>query len=55
MQDAGIDVHDLKGGKGASGKDLYQDKDGNVVVKPKVGSGPGEPTGYNMNDLSSEP
>jgi len=32
-------------------QDLYKDKDGNIVVKPKGGNGPGEPTGLNINDF----
>jgi RHS repeat-associated protein len=35
-------------GKGAGKYDLYKKPNGDVVVKPKGGSGPGEPTGYNV-------
>ncbi|TLY83342.1 MAG: hypothetical protein E6K42_02735 [Gammaproteobacteria bacterium] len=31
--------------------DLYKDKKGNVYVKPKGGSGPGQPTGINIKNL----
>ncbi|MBV9042735.1 MAG: hypothetical protein JOZ68_17160 [Acidimicrobiia bacterium] len=47
----GEDVHDIKGRGGASKRDLYVDDDGNVVVKPKGGKGPGEPVGVNLRDL----
>jgi DNA-binding beta-propeller fold protein YncE len=30
-----------------------KDKDGNIKVKPKSGCGPGEPTGYNINIITS--
>jgi len=51
LEDAGYDVHELKGGKNASKYDLYKDRDGNIYVKPKGGRGPGDPTGININDL----
>lgn len=51
LDDAGHDVHELKGGKNASKQDLFKDKKGNVYVKPKSGKGPGEPTGINLKDL----
>lgn len=31
--------------------DLFKDKEGNILIKPKNGSGPGELTGYNINDF----
>jgi RHS repeat-associated protein len=37
-------------GKNAGKLDLYKKPNGDVVVKPKGGNGPGEPTGYNIND-----
>ncbi len=40
--------HDLKGGD--STKDLFKDKKGNIFIKPKDGSGFGEPSGININD-----
>ena len=51
LKDAGYDVHELKGGKNASKKDLYKTPDGKIVVKPKGGAGEGDPTGLNMNDF----
>lgn len=51
LKQSGIDVHDLKGGRNASKFDLYKDKDGNIYIKPKDGSGAGEPTGLNINDF----
>jgi hypothetical protein len=46
-------LEDLKvpGGKGAGGYDLYVKPNGDIVIKPKSGIGPGEPTGYNIHDL----
>jgi len=41
-------IHDLKHG---SRTDLYKDREGNIYEKPKGGAGPGDPTGYNINDL----
>jgi hypothetical protein len=46
LQQQGIYPHDLKPN---SKYDLFKDKDGNIFVKPKNGSGPGEPTGININ------
>lgn len=43
----GIDPHDLKPN---SKYDLFKDKDGNIYVKPKDGSGPGDPTGINVRE-----
>jgi hypothetical protein len=54
LERAGHDAHDLKGGKNASRQDLFKDKSGNVYVKPKNGSGPGEPTGINLRDLDKK-
>jgi RHS repeat-associated protein len=48
LQQNGIDPHDLKPN---SRYDLFKDKDGNLFVKPKNGSGPGDPTGLNINEL----
>jgi len=47
LKDAGHDVHDLKPN---SKFDLFKDKNGNILVKPKNGVGPGEPTGININN-----
>ena len=38
-------------GKGAGNLDLYVEGDGEVVVTPKGGRGPGEPVGANLHDL----
>lgn len=48
----GIDIHEIKGAKGASTRDLYKTPGGDIVVKPKGGTGPGEPTGLNINDFT---
>jgi RHS repeat-associated protein len=50
LKNAGHDPHKLKEGLGA-GFDLCKDKDGNIHIKPKDGSGPGDPTGININNL----
>ena len=47
LKDAGHDIHDLKPN---SKFDLFKDKDGNILVKPKSGVGPGDPTGININN-----
>ena len=46
-------IEDLKipGEKGAGRYDLYVKPNGDIVVKPSSGIGPGEPTGYNIYDL----
>lgn len=51
LKDAGFDPHDLKPKKGGSKFDLFKDKNGNIIVKPKKGNGPGDPTGLNINDF----
>ena len=38
-------------GKNASHYDLYTEPNGDIVVKPKGGTGIGTPTGYNVNEL----
>ena len=48
LKKAGHDPHEFKPN---SKFDLFKDKDGNICVKPKDGSGPGDPTGININDL----
>ncbi len=48
MQDKGVDPHDLKPN---SKYDLFKDKSGDIFVKPKNGSGPGDPTGFNINNF----
>lgn len=47
LKQAGFDPHDLKPN---SKFDLFKDDNGNVFVKPKDGSGPGDPTGININN-----
>jgi hypothetical protein len=51
LKQAEIDVHELKGSRHASRRDLYKEQDGNIYVKPKGGEGLGEPTGLNINDF----
>ena len=47
--ESGNHPHDLKDN---SRQDLFKDRQGNVIVKPKSGIGPGDPTGINLNDLN---
>ena len=42
---------EIVGNKNGSKFDLYKDKKGNIYVKPKGNIGPGEPAGYNLNNL----
>ncbi len=51
LQEAGYDIHELKGGDNASLYDLFKDDDGNIFQKPKDGSGPGEDLRINLNNL----
>lgn len=51
LKEAGIDPHDLKKQLGKSKSDLFKRPNGDICVKPKDGSGPGEDTGFNINDL----
>jgi len=50
LKKKGVDIHGEKGGKGTGARDLFVDKKGRVLVKPKDGSGEGEDTGININD-----
>jgi hypothetical protein len=45
LEKRGIDPEDLKGGKHTGGLDLFKRRDGEIEVRPKDGSGPGDPTG----------
>ncbi len=51
LKDAGVDIHELKGGGKVSRGDLFKNKKGDIFVKPKSGKGPGDPTGININDF----
>lgn len=51
LKQSGIDVHELKGGRGASKLDLYKEEVGNIYIKRKGGLDIGEPTGLNINDF----
>ena len=51
LQNSGIDPHDLKPKKHGSRYDLFKDKDGNIYVMNKDGSGEPDGTGININDL----
>jgi hypothetical protein len=51
LQDNGIDPEELKGDVHTGQWDLFKDKKGNIYIKPKDGSGPGDPTGINIKDL----
>ncbi len=52
LERGGVDVHDLKPKVSGSRYDLFKDAQGNVKVKLKDGSGPGDPTGINMTDYT---
>lgn len=43
-----VHPHDLKEN---ARQDLYKNKNGDIVVKRKIGNGPEEPTGHNINDF----
>jgi hypothetical protein len=51
IKKSGIDIHELKGDKGASRFDLYKGSKGNIFIKRKGGGSDGDPTGYNVNDF----
>lgn len=51
LKEAGYDPEELKGGKRTGQRDLFKDKKGEIKVKPKDGSGPGEPLGIYINNL----
>jgi hypothetical protein len=51
LKAAGYDIHEIKGGKGASKYDLYKDPQGNIYVKRKGSAEEGDPTGININDI----
>ena len=48
LKNAKVDVHDLKPN---SKFDLFKNTKGEIFYKSKNGAGPGEPTGYNINDF----
>jgi len=52
LQKGDVDPHELKPKDGGSRFDLFKDPEGNISVKLKDGSGPGDPTGLNINDFS---
>ena len=54
LQEAGIDPHDLKPEKNGSRYDLFKTPNGDIVVKPKDGSGEGEGTGFNIKEIVGE-
>ncbi|MBI2328032.1 hypothetical protein HYU92_06975 [Candidatus Curtissbacteria bacterium] len=45
----GQDIHEIKG-PGGGKFDLFKDSNGNVIIKPKDGSGPGDPIGVNLRE-----
>jgi len=51
LQRGGEDPEEIKGGVRTGDRDLFKDRKGNIYVKPKDGSGPGEPAGLNINDF----
>lgn len=51
LQDSGIDPHALKPKKHSSRYDLFKDREGNIYVMNKDGSGKTETTGINIDNL----
>lgn len=51
LKKGGVDPHDLKPKKEGSKYDLFKNKKGDIVVKPKDGTGVGDPTGLNINNF----
>ncbi len=51
LEKGGVDAEEVKGKKKTGQWDLYKDAKGNIYIKPKGGKGPGEETGYNINDF----
>ncbi len=51
MKKAGINPHDLKPKIEGSKFDLFKDRNGDIHVKRKDGCGPGDWTGYNIEDF----
>jgi RHS repeat-associated protein len=51
LEKGGEHPHQLKEKLGGSRLDLFKDRAGNIKLKPRDGSGPGEPTGLNINDF----
>ena len=51
LQESGIDPHDLKPRKHSSRYDLFKDREGNIYVMNKDGSGQPETTGINIDNL----
>ena len=50
MKKKGIDVEGIKPDP-SSKFDLFQNQNGDIIVFPKSGKGPGEPTGFNIKDF----
>jgi hypothetical protein len=53
LEKAGLDVHELKGGKATGKLDIYKDAQGNLYLKAKGGAGEGFPLNLNINTLPS--
>jgi RHS repeat-associated protein len=56
LQKGDVDIHELKAEalgtrRNLSRFDLFKSRNGDIVVKPKDGSGTGEPTGLNIKDF----
>jgi RHS repeat-associated protein len=51
LKEAGVDPEELKKNLGKSKSDLFKRPSGDICVKPKDGSGPGEDVGLNIKDL----
>ncbi len=52
LKKGGVDIHKLKGGRGSRSRfDLYKDRNGDVYVARKGGTGEFEHTGVNVKDF----
>lgn len=52
LSSIGETIHKIKDKKSGSKTDLFYDpKTGDIKIKPKDGKGPGEPTGFNINQF----
>ena len=48
LKEQGANIHRIKGKQHTGQNDLFRDRAGNIYIKPRDGSGPGEPTGENL-------
>lgn len=51
LEKGGDDVHELKGGTATGQTGLYKDRNGEIYILPKGGSGGPDPIGMNIKDF----